>query len=247
MNSVLEEIYATGRVRDAADNTHELHSHMSRDEGAAITRLLRAHDISRVVEVGLAYGLSALHIGEALADTEAPRHVAIDPYQSRDWHGIGASNLERAGYTHVETIEQPSELALPQLLADGATFQFGLVDGLHTFDQTLLDLYYVNRLLEVGGLLVVDDLWMPGVNKAVRSVLTYPAYEVVEVDLPPRTPSRSRRMLNLLGRALPRSLSGRVFDDSLLRPDDDLGIAGSMAVLKKTAEDERSWDWFRPF
>ena len=39
-----------------------------------------------------------------------PSHLAIDPFQHRDWRGIGLKNVARAGFGHfVELIESPSE------------------------------------------------------------------------------------------------------------------------------------------
>ena len=42
------------------------------------------------------------------------------------------------------------------------------MDDGHRFDDNLLELYYAHRLLKVGGVLVMHDVWMPSVKK-VRS------------------------------------------------------------------------------
>src|SRR5262249_22804213 len=47
--------------------------------------LLIAERVETVVEVGLAYGSSALAIAEALVDVPNPRHVIIDPFQASEY------------------------------------------------------------------------------------------------------------------------------------------------------------------
>jgi hypothetical protein len=39
-------------------------------------------------------------------------------------------------------LREPSFLAMPRLLARGAKFDLVFVDGWHTFDFTLLDMFY---------------------------------------------------------------------------------------------------------
>ena len=96
----------------------------------------------------------------------------LDPGQYSDFHSIGIANLTRAGFDFFELIERPSEVA-PPALPDGRKFQFALIDGWYTFDHTLLDLFYVNRLLEEGGIVAIDDLHLHGVRRAVRYMLIY--------------------------------------------------------------------------
>src|ERR1700737_4705573 len=76
--------------------------------------------------------------------------------------------------------EQPSALALPSLLGSGLKVQFALIDGLHTFDQVLLDFFYVDQLLEDGGIVAFDDVGMTAINRVVRYASNYPNYRMVE-------------------------------------------------------------------
>jgi hypothetical protein len=57
----------------------------------ALRDLLIAEGVETVVEVGLAYGRSALAIGEALVAVAAgrPLHVVIDPLQATEWSNVG--------------------------------------------------------------------------------------------------------------------------------------------------------------
>jgi cephalosporin hydroxylase len=53
--------------------------------------LLIAEKVQTVVEIGLAYGSSALAIGEALLAVDAPNpcHIVIDPFQQQAYNNVG--------------------------------------------------------------------------------------------------------------------------------------------------------------
>ncbi len=249
---LLAEIYRTRTVTDSAGGTHKLHSEVTRDEADLIARVIRTHRLTRTLEVGCAYGLSALAVCGALAEFPNPSHTIIDPGQHTEWLGIGLANLRRAGYDFVQFIEEPSELALPQLLRDGRTFQLAVIDGFHTFDQTLLDFYFVARLLDEGGFVLIDDLHLPGIRKAARYIAKQPNFEVADVAAPARfRPSWRRRLaesgLRLAARILPQSMSEEVFDDGLYHHDVDLGLTSMMVAFRKTGPDRRDSHWFQPF
>ena len=70
---------------------------------------------------------------------------------------------------HHQLIEEYDFLALPHLSEQGDTFDFILIDGFHSFDLTLLDLFYADKLLAVGDLLVCHDSSSPPVFKALSA------------------------------------------------------------------------------
>jgi hypothetical protein len=78
--------------------------------------LLITEGVGTGVEIGLAYGSSALAIGEAPLTVGAPRpqHIIIDPVQDTEWRDVGWQLLRSAGLDQVaELIRQPSSMALP--------------------------------------------------------------------------------------------------------------------------------------
>jgi predicted O-methyltransferase YrrM len=133
--------------------------------------VLVAEGAATVVEVGLAYGSSALAIGEALLTVGAadPRHVVIDPFQQQAFANVGRDVLHEAGLDPVLTlIPAPSSLALPGLLQDGLVADAAFVDGSHRYHEVFLDLYFLRKIVRPGGLIVLDDDWTPSVRTAVR-------------------------------------------------------------------------------
>lgn len=144
---------------------------VSRADCDLLRDLLIAEGAETVVEVGLAYASSALAIGEALAavDPPRPRHVIIDPFQESAWRNVGRELLHSAGLDSIaELMTAPSSIALAQMANDGLVADAAFVDGSHRFHEVFVDLYFLRRIVKPGGLIVLDDAWMPSVRTAVR-------------------------------------------------------------------------------
>ncbi|MBN1173725.1 MAG: class I SAM-dependent methyltransferase [Micromonosporaceae bacterium] len=133
--------------------------------------LLIAERVETVVEVGLAYGSSALAIGEALTTVDAshPRHIVIDPFQHRAFNNVGWDLLRSAGLDAITTLlPQPSSIALARLVSDGFVADAAFVDGSHRYHEVFVDLYFLHTIVRPGGLIVLDDDWTPSVRTAAR-------------------------------------------------------------------------------
>jgi predicted O-methyltransferase YrrM len=137
----------------------------------ALRDLLIAEGVETVVEVGLAYGRSALAIGEALiaVGAERPLHVLIDPLQVTEWSNAGWEALRSAGLdTIARLLLEPSSTALPRLLAEGFTADAAFVDGSHRFHEVFVDLYFLRKIVRPGAIIVLDDHWWPSVRTAAH-------------------------------------------------------------------------------
>jgi predicted O-methyltransferase YrrM len=245
MNSYIRSIYESKRVVGKSGLEIALHSEIDPSEGAFIHRVITEDTgITKTLEVGCAYGLSSLHICDALGSRPGARHFIIDPFQASQWDGVGVRNLEKAGISFFTLIENKSEIALPELLDQGeATFDLIFIDGWHTFDHTLLDCFYATRLLRQGGYLLIDDVGMPAVRRTIDYLIRYPCYQTHATLSVPRPLTLKRRAamtaLGCIGSEMRSRLFhpewlNRAFDDQFTR----------MIALKKISEDRRSWDWF---
>jgi predicted O-methyltransferase YrrM len=254
MNAVLRSILSSDSVTDGErtfplrhPDFPDLPVHMDKAEGALLQEIIRRVKPRVSLEIGFAYGVSTLYICEALADVnQSARHIVMDPFQSSQWRGIGLRNIRQAGFgSMVDFREDHSEIVLPELVRSGLLVDFALIDGWHTFDQVMVELYYLNRLLRVGGVMVFDDADRRSVNRVIRHALTYPAYRVFEAGR-----SHAHRV-SLAGR-LRRSAAAFPGAAAVLRPDFvkrdwDLGVHGTCVALEKIAEDRRTSGWDRPF
>ena len=254
MNATLERILTTESVTDGTDVFPLRHPdfpwlpvHVDRAEGTFLGDLIRRVDPVTSLEIGMAYGISTLYVCEALAGLgHSARHIVMDPFQTTQWRGIGLRNVQQAGYRQfVDFHEARSEFLLPSLLEQGTTVEFALIDGWHTFDQVMLEFYYINRLLSVGGVVVFDDADRRSVNRVIRYALNYPGYEVFGREQEPRA------RLSLTGRARRAAAKipgiDRIVRQDVLNRDWDLNVLGSCVALRKTQEDRRSSGWYNDF
>jgi predicted O-methyltransferase YrrM len=137
-----------------------------------------------VVEIGLAYGSSALAIAEALAilSGDATRHVIVDAFQDR-FFDAGWNELVLAAATVEATlIRERSQIALPRLVADGFVADAAFVDGSHRFHNVFLDLAFLREIVRPGGLVILDDCQWPSVATAVSYFETNPGWRPEPID-----------------------------------------------------------------
>lgn len=169
-NPVLSEIIWSGEATSPDGRRVPVAPHsIDPLAGKFLRDLVMSIKAERSLEVGLAFGVSALFISDALQKTSRTLHHVIDPYQYGEdipWSGIGIHNLKMAGYEKIVRFhEKPSSVALVEIAAEGCSVDFAFIDGMHTFDHTLVDFFLVDRILRVGGIVAFDDLWMPSVAK----------------------------------------------------------------------------------
>jgi predicted O-methyltransferase YrrM len=246
---VLDKIFRTRKVQDIFGNEYSLDSNIDKSEGLFLQKIILENEFKSSIEIGCAYGISSLFICGALIAKES-RHTIVDPYQSTDWKNIGVENLKRAGVKNFELKENKSELVLPELLASGATYDFVFIDGWHTFDHTLIDMFYLNKMLNVGGVMVVDDVTMKGVEKAVNYFLNYPAFEFLDGVVAKMSNNRTlfdtvlTKPLKVVANLIPNKVREEIFSNKVL----STGISGySMVALRKVKEDVRPWNWYKFF
>ncbi len=254
MIPVLEKILRSQKVYSDDGECLALGGNIPLDSGLFLQKLILENRPHCSLEIGMAYGISTLFICEALQSCGAGKHIIIDPGQFKStptqpsYRGIGMKHVREAGLDHLVTfIEEPSELALPSLLAQGTRVDFAFIDGWHTFDHTLLDFFYITRLLNVGGIVAVDDVYMSAIAKACAYIASYPCYELlgVQADVDHRdlrgvmkTMVYTIAQLPLLNRVLRPEYAFRIFKQ-LSR--------ARVVALRKVSEDQRPWNWYAAF
>lgn len=123
-----------------------------------------------VIEIGLAYGASALAIAEALVECDASDsdHVIIDAFQEQ-FDDAGWNVLVSAGLSNLCSLERErSQFALARLAAEGFVADAAFVDGSHMFHNVFVDLFFLRELVRPGGLVILDDCDWPAVATAAR-------------------------------------------------------------------------------
>jgi Methyltransferase domain len=214
------------------------------------------------LEVGCAYGISSLYICEALREVNAAKHIIVDPYQHfplgkgplSGFEGIGLANLKRAGYSDIIDFRAvPSYQHLSHLTEERVTIDFAFIDGMHTFDYVLVDVFLIDKLLKPGGIVVLDDFSYPSIRSVCRYVLSNLRYHCVG---PPSSHTvlwrrLARRLrggrIGPLHRSVP---SGSPSDRQLGLPNDVSYVALQKLeddLVSNVPEATRHWTDHRPF
>jgi predicted O-methyltransferase YrrM len=156
-------------------------------DGDVLRDLLLVEQPGTVIEIGLAYGSSALAIAEVLAARSGgAQHVIVDAYQEH-FHGSGWAALAGAGLAGLcSLVEERSQIALPRLLADGLVADAAFVDGSHVFHNVFVDLFYLRELVRPGGLVILDDCNYLSVATAARYFEVNTGWEPEPIARPTR-------------------------------------------------------------
>jgi predicted O-methyltransferase YrrM len=247
MNEVLREILVSRTVWDG-DNRMPLYDDMDEQDCRLITEAILTVKPQITLEVGFACGISTLFVCDAITtNNNTCKHIVIDPSQKSAYNNIGLQNVHRAGYDHlIDFYEAPSELTLPTLLGKATRIQAAIIDGWHTFDHALVDFFYINKMLDPGGIVILDDAHWPSIFRLTQHIRTYPAYEPFEpFELVRAVPKkRSDPLRTKLRRALSHLLPSlkRPWDGREHHPDYRRCVA-----FRKVTSDTRSWDWHAEF
>jgi len=169
------------------------HSGLATSDRTFLYNFIIKHKCLNVLEIGLAHGMSSVAILSALAENSKElssadfKLTSIDPFQTCNYKLIGLKNIDKIGLLdHHELIESTDMLALPKLLEKGVKYDLIFIDGMHTFDHVLLNNFYADYLLNVGGFVINDDIWMPSIQKVCAYLsANYTHYQIVE-DYYPR-------------------------------------------------------------
>lgn len=237
MNSLLERIYETGCVEDSDGNLiNPFPTSIRYETGALLYDLVRRQNFEKTLEVGMAYGLSTLFICQAHNDKGIGIHTAIDPNQDTRFKAIGLLNVRKAGLDSIlRFFPAPSFEVLPQL--EGEHFDFAFVDGRHLFDYVLVDFFYIDKLLKVGGCIAFDDIWMPAIRKVVAFLLRNRSYKLVKRP--------SMRILPPWKRAA--RIGRRLLQNPFAKDYSVKFVSENVCVLRKIADDDRQWNFHRSF
>jgi len=114
---------------------------------------------TRTLEVGLGYGFSAACIQAAGGRDHTI--VSIDMNLSRQSFGVRNANE----FGSPRLLQGPSDTVLASLIAsERESFELVLIDGGHTFDSAFVDLHFARQLCSIGGIILIDDTWMPSIQ-----------------------------------------------------------------------------------
>jgi cephalosporin hydroxylase len=160
-------------------------------QGFILHSIVLEHELSMTLEIGLAYGGSALFICDAHRRKGAGHHFAVDPFQMQSFHGEGLNYIRKAGLgSCFQWLPTTAQVALPALRNAGVSFDLIYIDGNHDAVEVLSDFLRANVLLKIGGYLAFDDSHFPSGVRVLRMVVRHFPYQAI--------PDRSTDRLTIL-------------------------------------------------
>lgn len=248
----LENIIESGSIE--INNSGEripLHSHTSKDQCIFLQQMFDIVKPQRSLEVGFAYGISAISILEMHRQNGSSKgaHIVIEP--DNYWGNAAIYNIEKEGLTYYLQIRKDySDKILTQLFHENYRIQYAYIDTTKQFDVVLQDFYFINKILDVGGVVILDDcggMW-PGVQRVARFVNTLPHYKILsghnKMESSPLKKTAKFVFASIIN-AMP--FSKRMYPTLNIKTDAELGLNFSCIAFQKIAEDQRSWDWDKSF
>jgi predicted O-methyltransferase YrrM len=247
MNSVLEKIINTQTVYNAEGKAIGIaKTSVSGKEGELIQSVIKRIKAEKSVEIGLAFGVSALYICDALEKNKETKHYVIDPFQydeNAPWAGgVGLFNLKKAGFESIVSfIAQPSHLALAGLENANEKVDFAFIDGCHTFDHAIVDFFMIDKILKVGGVIVFDDTNWESLTKVCSFVMSNRNYRVYDYIKDGQSTSWKRNLLQGLVKFLGRVPKLKNYIKQSQFELQKITEGGSL-VLQKKGEDIAPWN-----
>lgn len=215
-------------VSAAVDRPHGMQAR----EIAILCRIARDQKCRSILEVGMANGSSTVALLRTLDENGGGTVVSIDPFQNRDENGVayaiggqGVRNVAASGLGHCHRLmEEYDYIAMPQLVAERASFDMIFIDGYHSFDYTFLDFFYADLLLKEGGVCAFHDTGWPTVYKVTDFLMK-------NKDYAPLGPRPSRYLSSVAMRGLRRGIHMITGRDSEMR--ERRQSWGSVAAFRK--------------
>jgi len=245
---VIDEIESSGLTTLPDGTRVPIHSNIRPDSGRVIQHAIEATRPRIGLEVGLAYGMSTLYILQAMGLHGLGRLIGLDPAQhDATWRGGGLYNVKRAGFEDRYCFyEEPSQVVLPRLAAAGTRIQFAFIDGWHTFDHTLVDFFFIDGMLDVGGIIVIDDVGYPSIRRLCHFILSNREY--IGFDFA-RYPSQTlRKRLKRVAQTVLHPLVRDDFTPNVTVRAQQWTLENvHLIALRKKADDRRSFDNFAAF
>jgi len=109
-------------------------------------------------------------------------HICMSPSQQEHDRIRHYCRKHQISTERIRFLPMKSHAVLPSLDIGGRKLDFALIDGAHAFPEPILDYYYVNKHLKIGGLLAIDDLDISCIGILHKFLITEPAYEPVKID-----------------------------------------------------------------
>jgi len=140
-------------------------------DGLQLYDIVRQVKPKKTLEVGFAYGVSTMYLLAALKANGSGSHIAIDPFEVSDWHGIGLMKVKEVKMEDsFEFMPERSHPALTKLADRKQALDVMFIDGAHLYDIAFTDFVLADAVCPKGCYILLHDMWMNSVQRIVSFI-----------------------------------------------------------------------------
>lgn len=252
MLKTLARIFEDNTIEiDDAGTRIKIHSNTSKEQGIFLQQIFDKIKPKQSIEVGFAYGISAMFILEKHAEAKSsePSHLVIEPDDY--WGDIPMHNIKKEGLEKYISIKNDySHTILTRLFHQNYRVQYAYIDTTKQFDVVFQDFYFIDKILDIGGVVIFDDCgggW-PGIQRVARFVNTLPHYQLIDKHGAINMSIKKKiahSFVSFLVNLIPFKMA--IYSSFNFETDKQLGLNYACLVFKKIATDNRLWNWDKPF
>ena len=179
--AILEKLFRGKKIKDINDQIVDFHSGINEEEAKMLIQAISDQKPAITVEIGLAMGTSAFCFCDTASKIHKDSmHYAIDPFQFTDWKGIGVKLINDAHLqNHFKLIEGKTHEVFNYFPENKIRVDMAFIDGWHTFDYTFIDFFFIDKILNDGGILAFHDMYALSKQKVLNFILTHRDYEIL--------------------------------------------------------------------
>ena len=181
----LKEMVESGKSTDLDGQPIDIGGVSTLGNLRAIRELILRNKYTKTLEVGLAYGGSALTFLTTMKEVSGDNfhHSAIDPFQRTDMGGASLRSISEEGFSdHFTFHEDYSCFVLADLARKEDRYDLIYVDGAHIFEDVFLDFYYCAKILKPGGIVLFDDCRDKHIIKVIKFIRNNYSDHLKEID-----------------------------------------------------------------
>jgi predicted O-methyltransferase YrrM len=177
----LNNLYSTRSIVDNYGNEHKFDGAIEHAEAKKLIEVINCHKPKETLEIGLAMGSSALcFLYTKKMNGIHGKHYAIDPNQFSEYYGIGMQLISENNLKDDFVLLQgKTHEIFHNVLERNIHLDMAFIDGWHTFDYTLIDFFFIDKLLNVGGIIAFHDMYGLAKIKVLKYILSHRDYRIM--------------------------------------------------------------------
>ncbi len=207
-----------------------------------ITSLIQEHAPQEVLQLGLGSFELTLAVCQALDALGNSAMTLLTPnlIQHSDFLKEVKKRDAEALMSLVELNRTPADEVLPDLCFQNRSIDLAIINEISQFDQALVALYYIDKMLVSRGTLIINEADSPVMNKLCQYLVTEREYTLQSsLDSTKSEPIPLRLLRSQYSKA-PKVVQDTVktlFNPELLKLDQDPRLMGSTVALTRRVEE----------